>query len=65
LKEHISKYLTKEEVPEEIKGRLLNAARSYLLFKDLGDLFGQANTNAVINIAETINQHSKNKTDEH
>lgn len=62
MKKILEEILNKEVAPKEIKSRLLDSARTYLLVKDLGDLFGSNIPKVSLDITDTIACDDKTKT---
>lgn len=54
MKKIIGEILNTEETPQGIKDRLLKSARTYLLLKDIGDLFASNVPKTSLDITSTI-----------
>ena len=68
MKKILGEILNNEETPKEVKSRLLESAKAYLLVKDIGELFGSNVPKASLDIAETLvnrQTNPKNKKNEH
>ncbi len=60
MKKILDPILEEQEVPEEIKEKLLESAKLFLLVKNLGNLFLKKTLKSSVDIIETVSSNQKN-----
>lgn len=59
MKKILGDILIKEEVPQDLKGKILKTAKIQLLAKDLTSLFGIRSPKSALDILNTVSESNK------